>query len=89
MLGGRLARAAALVAGLADELPAVGAVAVEGDEEIVGGGRIEVGGKKLDDALGRPVAFGRERDLDRLGGLGGERGERGKQERERRREGRP
>ena len=45
--------------------------------------------KKLDDALGRPVAFGRERDLDRLGGRGGERGERGKQERERRREGRP
>jgi hypothetical protein len=58
---------------------------MEGDEEIVGGGRVEVGGKELDDALGRAVAVGREHDLDRLGGRGEERG---KQERKRCREGR-
>ena len=70
MLGCCLTRATALVARLADELPAVGAVAVEGDEEIVGGGRIEVGGTKLDDALGRAVAVGGESEVDRLGGTG-------------------
>ena len=68
--GRRLARAAAFVTGLADELPAVGPMAMEGDEEIVGGGRVEVGGKEFDDALGRAVAVGGESEVDRLGGTG-------------------
>jgi hypothetical protein len=63
-------------------------MAMEGDEEIVGGGRVEVGGKEFDDALGRAVAVGGEREIDRLSGTGRcEEG--GQQEHERRREDRP
>ena len=89
MPGRRLARAAALVAGLADELPAVGAVAMEGDEEIVGGGRVELGGKKFDDVLGRAVAVSREREIDRLGGQCERLVQGGKQKHDRRREDHP
>jgi hypothetical protein len=47
--GRRLACAAAFVAGLPDELPAVGAVAMEGDQEIVRQRGIEVGGEEFDE----------------------------------------